>query len=90
MRSLPLLTEMGAKLTLCGRNRKTAFKTETLEAAVPWRGRVKKRLSLKQYAVFRFNRFEISLFAKHDPHVDFNTARNKRDWNIIRAPFKRI
>jgi len=43
-------------------------------------------LFLKQYAVFRFNRFEIGLFAKHDPHLDFDTARNKRDRNIIRAP----
>jgi hypothetical protein len=53
-------------------------------------GAAVRTLFLKQYAVFRFDRFEIGLLAKHDPHLDFDTPRNKRDRNIIRSPFKRI
>jgi hypothetical protein len=53
-------------------------------------GASKNALSLKQDTVLRFNRFEIGLFAEHDPHLDFNTSCNKRDRNIVSAPFEWI
>ena len=46
--------------------------------------------SLKQYIVFRLDRFEIGLFAEHDPHLDLDSPRDKRDRDIVSAPFERI
>jgi len=46
--------------------------------------------TLKQNIVFRFDRFEIGLFAEHKPHLDLDSPRDKRDRDIVGAPFEWI